>query len=259
MIIVKIGGNIIDNQQALALFLKDFASIKAPKILIHGGGKIATQISKDMGLTPQMVEGRRITDAETLKVVTMVYAGLINKNIVAQLQNNGCNAVGLCGADGGIMLAKKREHPSIDFGYIGHIQNINTYLLNILLNNNYTPIIVPITYDGKGGLLNTNADDIASNIAIELSKEQDITFIYCFEKKGLLLDIEDDNSYISTVRIHEIQKLKDDGIITEGMIPKADNIKSTIENGVKKVILCHASDILNINSENSKIGTTFTL
>lgn len=259
MIVVKIGGNIIDDEEALQYFLKDFSAINVPKILIHGGGKIATQMSKDLGMKPQMIEGRRVTDAETLKVVTMVYAGLINKNIVAGLQKNACDAVGLTGADGHVMIAKKREHPTINFGYIGHIQKVNTDILNILLNNNFTPVIVPITYDGHGGLLNTNADDIASHIAIAMSKLQDITFFYCFEKKGLLLDINDENSFISTIKTNEIQSLKDEGIITDGMIPKVDNIKYSIENGVQKVILCHASDILDIINNNSEKGTTFTL
>lgn len=259
MIVVKIGGNIIDDEIALYIFLKDFSSIKDSKILIHGGGKIATQISKDMGLVPKMIEGRRITDAKTLKIVTMVYAGLVNKNIVAQLQKYNCNAIGLTGADGNSMVAKKREHPTIDFGYIGHIQYVNTSIFNLLLNNNITPVIAPITYDGDGGLLNTNADDIASQIAIAMSKEREITFIYCFEKRGLLLDIEDENSFLPKVNSHEIQKLKDDGIITDGMIPKVDNIKQTLEQGVQKVILCHASDLLKIINDNAEIGTIFTL
>jgi acetylglutamate kinase len=259
MIVVKIGGNIIDDELALSRFLKDFSSINDSKILIHGGGKIATQISKEMGLVPKMVEGRRITDADTLKIVTMVYAGLINKNIVAQLQKFNCNAIGLSGADANVMQANKRVHPTIDFGYIGHIQQVNTFSLNVLLNNGMTPIIAPITYDGDGGLLNTNADDIASKIAIAMSKESDITFVYCFEKKGLLLDVEDENSYLPKVNSNEIQKLKDDGIITDGMIPKVDNIKQTLVHGVKKVILCHASDIIKIINENAEIGTIFTL
>jgi acetylglutamate kinase len=254
MLVVKIGGNIIDNEIALNSFLKDFAKLNGPKILIHGGGKIASALAKTMGIETKMIDGRRITDAETLKLVTMVYGGLINKNIVAQLQAFECNAVGVCGVDGNLLLAQKKEHPSIDFGFIGSIQSVDTTILELFFENNFVPVVAPLTHDKNGNLLNTNADDIASNIAIALSKKYDVTFVYCFEKKGLLLDIENEDSVLSSINISEIEKLKTEGIVTDGMIPKVDNIKFAIESGVQKVILCHASEINNLNNN---IGTTF--
>lgn len=259
IIVIKIGGNIIDDEKALASFLSDFAKIKFPKILIHGGGKVATQISKALGIETKMIDGRRITDEQTIDVVTMVYAGLINKKIVAKLQSKNCNAIGLCGADANIIEAHKRIHPTIDFGFVGDVDQVNTDLLKELLEKNITPIIAPITHDKKGNLLNTNADTIASSIAIELSKSKKITFIYCFEKAGLLRNIEDETSIIPSLTIAEVEQLKEKQIITDGMLPKVQNITHTLQNGVDKVILCHAQNILPIVNENAIFGTTFTV
>jgi len=258
IIILKIGGNIIDDAASLSAFLKDFAKIKAPKILIHGGGKMATQLSKTLGIETKMIDGRRITDEQTLKVVTMVYAGWINKNIVATLQAQNCNAIGLCGADANVITAHKRKHPTIDYGFVGDIDTVNVALLESLLQQNCTPIIAPITHDGNGNLLNTNADTVASSIAIELSKDKNVTFLYCFEKRGLLENMEDDNSIIPALNIAQVEQLKEKQIITEGMLPKVQNIINALENNVEKVILCHAQDALSIVNENAKFGTVFT-
>lgn len=258
IVIIKIGGNIIDDAAALNAFLKDFAKINVPKILIHGGGKIATQLSKTLGIETKMIDGRRITDEKTLEVVTMVYAGWISKNIVATLQAQNCNAIGLCGADANIIAAHKRKHPTIDYGFVGDIDNVNAAFLISLLQQNITPIIAPITHDGNGNLLNTNADSVASSIAIELSKIKNVTFLYCFEKAGLLDNIEDDNSIIPTLNIAQVEQLKEKQVITDGMLPKVQNIINALENNVEKVILCHAKNALSIVNENAKIGTVFT-
>ena len=177
--IVKIGGNIVDHPTALSKFLTDFNSIQGPKILVHGGGKIATELSKKMDIAPVMIDGRRVTDAETLKIVTMVYGGLINKNIVAQLQALGTDAIGLTGADGNIILSHKRDHPTIDFGYVGDIDRINGSKINSLLLLGFTPIFAPLTHDLKGNILNTNADTVASEIAIAMSHFFNVQFFYC--------------------------------------------------------------------------------
>lgn len=258
IVVIKIGGNIIDDEKALADFLSDFAAIQQPKLLIHGGGKLATQLSKDLNIEPKLIDGRRITDEKTIDIVTMVYAGLINKKIVAILQSNNCNAIGLTGADANIIEAHKRIHATIDYGFVGDIDKVNCDFIFDLFTKNYTPIIAPITHDKKGNLLNTNADTIASQIAIALSKDKKLNFFYCFEKKGLLKDINNNDSIINEIILSEIEQLKEKQIITDGMLPKIYNIMHAIENGVEKVILCHAQDVLSIVNENAKFGTTFT-
>lgn len=258
IVVIKIGGNIIDDDNSLAGFLADFSRIQQPKILIHGGGKIATQLSKDLNIEPKLIDGRRITDEKTIDIVTMVYAGLINKKIVAQLQSNNCNAVGLTGADANIIEAHKRIHPTIDYGFVGDIDKVNTDFIFNLFANNYTPVIAPLTHDKKGNLLNTNADTMASAIAVELSKVKKVSFFYCFEKQGLLKDINNTDSIIPELTIYETEQLKEKQIITDGMLPKINNIIHALENGVEKVILCHAKDVLSIVNENAKFGTTFT-
>lgn len=256
--VVKIGGNIVDNPDALEQFLEDFHSISGAKVLVHGGGKIATELSKKMGLEPVMIDGRRVTDAETLKIVTMVYGGLINKNIVAQLQSKGTNALGLTGADGNIIFSHKRQHPTIDYGFVGDIDHVDGRKIQSLIQTEFVPIFAPLTHDLEGCLLNTNADTVASEIAIALSPYFKVQFFYCFEKKGLLKDINDDNSSVPHIKIDEIQTLKDDGTIVAGMIPKVDNISNAIQRGVEQVRLCHAEDISKILNENLSIGTLFT-
>ncbi len=259
ILVIKIGGNVIDDENALSAFIKDFSSIQQPKILIHGGGKLATQLSKQLNIETKQIDGRRITDEKTLDVVTMVYAGLINKKIVAKLQSNNCNALGLTGVDANLIVAHKRIHPTIDFGFVGDIDNINPEIILELLTKNITPIIAPLSHDTKGNLLNTNADTIASSIAIELSKSFKVTFIYCFEKNGLLNNVEDNNSIIRHVNIDEIEQLKEKQIVTDGMLPKIDNISCALKNGVEKVILCNAQNVAQIINENATFGTIFTI
>ena len=248
--VVKIGGNIIDDEKKLLSFLKDFALIKGPKILIHGGGKLATKLAEQMNIPQQMIDGRRITDAETLKVVTMVYAGYINKNIVAQLQANNCNAIGLCGADGNIILAHKRKvtnSPSggggIDYGFAGDVDAINTTFLKSILDQQVSVVMAPITHDQKGQLLNTNADTIAQEVATALSGLFDVQLIYSFEKSGVLLDANDDSTVIPSINPTNYTQLKTEQKIFAGMIPKLDNAFAALSKGVKKVIIGKAEQL----------------
>lgn len=243
LIIVKIGGNIIDDEAKLSSFLQDFATIQAKKILIHGGGKLATRLAEQMKVPQQMIDGRRITDAETLKIVTMVYAGYINKNIVAQLQAKTCNAIGLTGADGNSILAHKRVHAAMDYGFVGDVDAIDSSLLDNLLQQGLTPVLSPITHDKKGQLLNTNADTIAQETAKALSASYDIELIYSFEKNGVLLDVNDEDSVIKKINASYYSELKTEGKIFAGMIPKLDNAFSALNNGVKKVIIGKAEEI----------------
>ena len=235
--VIKIGGNIIDDELLLSTFLKKFAAINSNKILIHGGGKLATRMAEKMGIPQQMIGGRRITDAETLKIVTMVYAGYINKNIVAQLQSIQCNAVGISGADGNSMLAHKREKEGIDYGFAGDIDQVNSAWLIQLLINGSTIVFAPITHDGKNQLLNTNADTIAQEIAKALSNFFEVTLVYCFEKPGVLLDIEDEKSVIQNLYKGYYKELKESNKIFAGMIPKLDNAFTAIQQGVHQVII----------------------
>lgn len=241
--VIKIGGNIIDDESKLSLFLKNFAAVKEKKILVHGGGKLATKLAEQMNVSQQIIEGRRITDAKTLKIVTMVYAGYINKNIVAQLQASGCNAIGLSGADGNLVQSHKRNHPSIDYGFAGDVDSVNSELLKTVLQQNLTPIIAPITHNRQGQLLNTNADTIAREAAKALSKDFEVALIYSFEKAGVLLNAEDDNSVILKINSTSYAEFKKSGIVHSGMIPKLDNAFAAISNGVKKVVIGKAEDI----------------
>jgi acetylglutamate kinase len=243
LIIIKIGGNIIDDESKLSLFLRDFAAINANKILIHGGGKLATRLAEQMNAPQQLVDGRRITDAATLKIVTMVYAGYINKTIVAQLQANGCNALGLTGADGNVIRAHKRVHATIDYGFVGDVDSIDVSLLTTLLRQGLCPVLCPITHDKNGQLLNTNADTIAQEAAKALSALFDIELIYSFEKNGVLLDVDNENSVIKKLTVAHYSELKTEGKIFAGMIPKLDNAFSALKCGVKKVIIGKAEEI----------------
>ena len=248
--VIKIGGNIIDNAESLDVFLQQFSDIKAPKILIHGGGKLATDLTAKLNINQQLIEGRRITDVATLEVVTMVYAGAINKNIVAKLQANECNALGLCGADANLISASKRPVKEIDYGFVGDIKanGINFSFVQLLFQNNITPVIAPITHNNEGQLLNTNADSIAQEIAKALSINFQAHLIYCFNKKGILKDVDDENSVIKTITNETAADLKLEGSIHEGMIPKIDNALQALAAGVYKVSLGHAlelNDIIN--------------
>jgi acetylglutamate kinase len=255
--VIKIGGNIIDDDQKLSSFLKNFATIKDSKVLVHGGGKLATKMATQLGIEQQMIDGRRITDAETLKIVTMVYAGLINKNIVAQLQGNGCNALGLCGADGNTIQSHKRGSNSplgvggIDYGFVGDVDTVNTILLRVLLAQQIAIVLAPITHDANGLLLNTNADTIAQEIAKALSSIYEVELIYSFEKAGVLLDVNDDASVVSTLTPTYYQELKEQERIFAGMLPKLDNAFAAINSGVSKVIIGKAEQLLELINGNS--------
>ena len=250
--IIKIGGNVIDNSANLHRFLLDFTALPGKKILVHGGGKVATDLGISLGVEAKMVEGRRITDIETLRIVTMVYAGLINKNMVAQLQAKGCNAIGLSGADGNIIKAVKRPVVTIDYGFVGDLQenSIDTNTLSSLLQANLIPVLCAITHDGDGQLLNTNADTIASAVAVAMSATYDTSLVYCFEKKGVLKDVEDDHSLVKEIRSAEFEGLKDDGVVSGGMIPKLHNAFEAIKAGVKAVYIGKADELPLINEQN---------
>ncbi len=233
--VVKIGGNVIEDAEALQSFLIDFAQMKGSKILVHGGGKKATAMAEKMDIPVQMIEGRRITDAQNLDIITMVYGGKINKNIVAQLQNLGCNALGLTGADGNAIQAVKRPVKSIDYGFVGDVVGISNDLFQMLLKGEYTPVCCAITHDQKGQLLNTNADTIAATLAQNLSSLFEVSLWYCFEKQGVLKDIDDDDSVIETITLEKYKKLKTEQVIHSGMIPKIDNCLDALQNGVAQV------------------------
>jgi len=255
LFVIKIGGNIIDDETKLASFLKDFASIKGKKILIHGGGKLATKVAEGMNIQQQMVDGRRITDAETLKVVTMVYAGFINKNIVAQLQANSCNAIGLTGADGNVIQANKRPLKNgIDYGFVGDVDDVNAALINSLLQQNIAVALAPITHNKEGQLLNTNADTIAQETAKAMSSLYETSLIYSFEKAGVLLDVENEGTVIPSINPLSYKELKEQGAIFAGMIPKLDNAFAAVESGVSKVIIGKAEQLHQLIDGNA--GTT---
>lgn len=251
--VIKIGGNIIDNEEALATFIKDFSTITGPKVLIHGGGKLASKLAAKMNIPVKMNEGRRITDIETLDIITMVYAGKINKNIIAQLQDNNCNAVGLSGADGNTIVSEKRPVKTIDYGFVGDVKKVNTNVLEILLNNNITPVFCAITHDKNGQLLNTNADTIASELAIGLSSIFDTELYYCFEKNGVLENVENDDLVIENINTESYKTLKDNHIILEGMLPKLDNCFHAINKNVKKVCIGKSDMLFNTNNKHTTI------
>ena len=254
LFVIKIGGNVIDNDTSLKKFLSSFASADAKKILIHGGGKIATKIGGQLGIESKYINGRRITDEATIDLVTMVYGGLVNKKIVAQLQSLSCNAVGLTGADANIIPASKRPVKDIDYGFAGDVKarDINESVLDILLQQNITPVIAPLTHDGKGQILNTNADTIASSLAVALSRLYDVRLIYCFEKKGILADVEDDNSVVNLITKEKYGQLLEEKKLFDGILPKIDNAFSAINNGVKEVLIGHADDLLQNLTANTK-------
>lgn len=267
--IIKIGGNVIDNTEKLETFLTAFCGLPGYKILVHGGGKMATKLAQDIGLEAKMVNGRRVTDAEMLKIVTMVYAGLINKNIVAQLQAQQCNAIGLSGADGNLISAKKRpiQHlkntetgieENIDFGFVGDLdaQSVHTKNLSVLLKSSFIPIFSAITHNGEGQLLNTNADTVASALAVALSQNYHTSLIYCFEKKGVLRNVEDEQSVITEINPTIFETLQAQNIIHSGMLPKLHNAFEAINNGVKQVFIGSADELPLLKTQ--KFGTRIT-
>ncbi|MDR2358370.1 MAG: acetylglutamate kinase [Prevotellaceae bacterium] len=248
--IVKIGGNVIDKPAALQSFLKGFAALESPKILVHGGGTLATELLEKTGVPVRMYEGRRITDAGTLKICTMVYAGWINKTIVAQLQQAGCNAIGLSGADADTVPATKRPPAPVDFGFAGDVVagRINVPVLSLLLGNGLCPVFCAITHDTQGGLLNTNADTMASAIAAALSETYRTKLLFCFEKGGVLADPDDGNSVIPEIDTAYFQQLKAQKIISKGMLPKLDNAFAALRAGVAEVHIKHADHLLSANA-----------
>lgn len=277
--IIKIGGNIVDNPVLLQQFVKDFASMPGMKVLVHGGGVMASQMQKEMGMVPKMIEGRRVTDEQTLKVVTMVYAGWCNKNITALLQARGCNAIGLTGADGNAIKASKRPPlhveslgEDVDYGYVGDVsaQSVNAPFIYSLLSRGIVPVFNAINHDGNGNLLNTNADTIASSIAEAMANYRyrtprevccrceecthcsddgrlthETELIYCFEKDGVLMDKDDDSSVIPEINKEQFTMLKERGVVADGMIPKLTNSFKAIDSGVARVVIKHARNLLN--------------
>ncbi len=250
----------IDDETKLSSFLQDFAAIDGKKVLVHGGGKLATRLAEQMGVQQQMVDGRRITDEETLKIVTMVYAGYINKNIVALLQSLGCNAIGLSGADGNVIKAHKRKpltpkgEEKIDYGFAGDVDEVNAALIKTLIDAGNMVVLSPITHNKEGQLLNTNADTIAQETAKALSKMYDVELLYTFEKKGVLMNVDDDESYIKQLDPSSYQGYKEKGIISSGMIPKLDNAFAALNSGVKKVMIGRSDELQQIIAGTS--GTT---
>jgi len=250
--IVKIGGNVVENSKLLESFLKDFANLKGDKILVHGGGKEASKLAEKLGVNVNIVDGRRITDSSSLEVITMVYGGKINKFIVAKLQGLNCNAMGLSGADGNSIIGVKRSIKEIDYGFVGDIDKINTSLFKLLLENKIIPVCCAMSHDGNGQLLNTNADTIASVLAIELSKLYDVTLSYCFEKKGVLTIEESGQKLLELITPTSYTKLKSRGIINSGMIPKIDNCFNALKSGVE-IVKIGSPKIINGNEPHTKV------
>ena len=242
--IVKVGGAIVEDNEQLAQLLTDFAAIPGKKVLVHGGGRRATKVAAAVGIESKMVNGRRITDAQMLEVVTMVYGGLVNKNLVAKLQAKGVNALGLTGADMDVIHSHKRPvKDGVDFGYVGDVERANGKMLQTLIQEGITPVMAPLTHDGNGNILNTNADTIASETAKALAPYYDVTLIYSFEKKGVLSNPDDDNSVIPVITRSDFEKYQADGTIGGGMIPKIENALAAVDAGVKEVIITLATAI----------------
>ena len=242
--VVKVGGAVVEDEAQLAQLLKDFSAIEGRKVLVHGGGRRATQVAAKLGIESKMVGGRRITDADMLSVVTMVYGGLVNKNLVSRLQANGVNALGLTGADMNVIRSHKRPlKDGIDFGFVGDVDSVDGAILADFIEKNITPIMAPLTHDGQGNILNTNADTIASETAKALAPYYDVTLIFSFEKKGVLSNPDDDDSVIPTITRADFMRYRDDGTISGGMLPKIENALAAVEAGVKQVIITLATAI----------------
>lgn len=258
--IIKIGGHVIDNPSTLNAFIKRLSATNSLFILVHGGGTVASDLCKKLNIEVKQIEGRRVTDEDTLAVTTMVYCGLVNKNIVALLQASGKNAIGLCGADANLIPATKRSTNPIDYGFVGDVQteNINTDFLQLLLSNNILPVIAPITHNNNGQLLNTNADTIASSVAIKLSKWFDTNLHFCFEKDGVLLDVNNPASVIKELGKEKYQQLKLSGVIHTGMIPKIDNAFTALAQGVSCVYIRNANSF-NLNNTEHDTGTRMAI
>lgn len=254
ILVLKIGGNVIDDENQLKSVLQNFAEVDGPKVLIHGGGKLATKLSSQLGIESNFHEGRRITSLEDLDIAVMVFAGLINKKIVAQLQSSGsCNAIGLTGADLNSVVAVKRPTEPLDFGFVGDLEFLNFSVISGFIQQGIATVFSPITHDGKGQLLNTNADTLASQIAIALSDEYEVELKFCFEKLGVLNNPDDDTSVIPFLDQSNYQKLKEEKVIVNGMIPKLDNAFHALKNGVSSIKIGHHKEILNEDGKYSTI------
>ncbi len=253
--VVKVGGNVINNVAVLDQFLSEFAKVQGPKILVHGGGKRATQLAADLGVEAKMIQGRRVTDTATLEIVTMVYAGLLNKNITASLQKYGCNALGLSGADANAIQAHKRIVKEIDYGFAGDVDAVNAASIATFLKGDMTPVFCAITHDTKGQLLNTNADTIAASVAVGMSELYEVSLLYTFEKNGVLRSIEDEDSVIENIQTDSYSSLKAAGVIADGMLPKLENCFDALQKGVAEVLIGNPSII----SDKSQKYTTLTL
>lgn len=255
--IVKIGGNVIDHSEALSEFLQAFSKLEGAKVLVHGGGKIATKAAEAMQLKTEMVDGRRITDDDMIEVVTMTYGGLVNKKIVSQLQGRGVNAIGLTGADGNLILSEKRpKWGEVDFGWVGDPKEVNGTWLASLIKKNHAPVIAPLTHDGSGNLLNTNADTIAKVLGVALSSQYEVSINYCFELNGVLRDVTSPASLIKTLTTDKYLALKSDGSIVQGMIPKLDNAFDAIQKGVRSVRIMNYQSISELQNEQYDEFTT---
>lgn len=241
--VVKVGGAVVEDEVQLNQLLKDFSAIKGKKVLVHGGGRRATKVASSLGIESKMVNGRRITDAAMLEVVTMVYGGLVNKNLVAKLQAKDVNAIGLTGADMNVIRSHKRPVKDVDYGYVGDVEHVDGKELHTLIEEGITPVMAPLTHDGKGNILNTNADTIASETAKALAEYYDVTLIYSFEKKGVLSNPDDDESVIPSITRKDFEKYVADGVVAGGMIPKLENAFAAIDKGVSQVIITLATAI----------------
>jgi acetylglutamate kinase len=259
LFVIKIGGNVIDDSNNLIAFLKEFSNIEAKKVLVHGGGKVATAIGDKLGIQSKYIDGRRITDDETIDLVTMVYGGLVNKKIVASLQSIHCNAIGITGADANLLPARRRPVKEIDFGWVGDVdaENIDTNTWKLFLENGLTPVSAPLTHDNNGHILNTNADTIASVIAVSLSSQYEVNLIFCFEKNGVLENIDDENSIIKTMNFENYLVLKNSNKLFAGILPKIDNAFDAINKGVSEVVIGNSSDLSQLISGSG--GTKISL
>ncbi len=244
--IIKVGGKIVEEEQTLCRLLDDFSKIEGLKLLVHGGGRSATKMASDLGIATTMVDGRRVTDDAMLKVVTMVYGGLVNKTVVARLQGLGVDAIGMTGADMDIIRSHRRPAGKVDYGWVGDVEHVNGEALAALLHAGIVPVIAPLTHDGKGHILNTNADTMAGETARGLADRFDVTLVYCFEKAGVLRDENDDSSVIPVIDPHLFATLKADGIVTGGMLPKIENALKAVEDGVSEVVITQASSLADL-------------